>query len=878
MAGYSDTRQMIIDTLMGRPAGTEIQPEDHQAFALQITDYVRSVELVAGNATPIGFADALTVPVQPDNGQALYLSQVGRGTTVVFTNFIDQSGNAISVTSDSSSVTLVNLLWNGQYWTKQETRISLENTIQENDIADGAVTSEKLADGAVTVNKIADRSILGNKIASNTITSDKFDPDWRKNLAHKAVVYNFNVNNPDNVPQLVQAYKADENQSVFLVYRSGMYYPAVSLTQQDNEAIIFYQPEGTNLKKVVVRATGVEEVTIWGDTVRYGNQTLTDAQKAQARNNIGISEYETFNDITKLSNLTAKKLLYVGESEVSIPMNVANLIEIQSSVLEVDFQDAVIKFTKPTVDWEQQFSLRALLRGHGRCRLKNVTIDTSEQDFGFINDHDANIAGGGISHIQGFGYVDNCFIINGFDFVDNSFGFRSCDHLTNCKVGGGNAPANPYSYCNYLIQCRVDNEFGGGTFANCNFIFQCYVTGPGFDLSECSNIVTLIRVDSSGNIVETWSNDKLIVGGYDMTNMLKTISTVGSTGKTKLYAKPDDKSGIATVLLDTTPVNWAVARRTATGTLKAKDAVEEDDTVTKKQLDAVKAKITPVLQEIDLTGSNAHRKAKLDQFEADWKALTGASNLTGARFVGIVSIGDSLISTLFCWNESDVRYTGVTNGTLEDESLRVVKINATVGTITITPLFSHLEPVTIYTDNTPEHMQANLDNIAAYEANLQALGVADTPIGVIIPITTYGTSLTGYIQKGPDNHRNGFAVYTENTVCYEISVRGDGYYKQFVLAYQTEVTEMLDAIKYSYTSVPFTDTTLSNKAQLEVFLSKVPDATVMHCTYKEIWAGTLHKINGDWYGLLVKNTNSPADNINIKLSADGTVITSNSAQ
>lgn len=57
-----------------------------------------------------------------------------------------------------------------------------------------------------------------------------------------------------------------------------------------------------------------------------------------------------------------------------------------------------------------------------------------------------------------------------------------------------------------------------------------------------------------------------------------------------------------------------------------------------------------------------------------------------------------------------------------------------------------------------------------------------------------------------------------------------------------------------------------------------PNRIVMHCTYKEIWAGTLHKINGDWYGLLVKNTNSPADNINVKLSADGTIVTSNSAQ
>nr|DAQ55731.1 MAG TPA: hypothetical protein [Caudoviricetes sp.] len=87
-----------------------------------------------------------------------------------------------------------------------------------------------------------------------------------------------------------------------------------------------------------------------------------------------------------------------------------------------------------------------------------------------------------------------------------------------------------------------------------------------------------------------------------------------------------------------------------------------------------------------------------------------------------------------------------------------------------------------------------------------------------------------------------------------------------------EVIEMLDAVKYSYTSVPFTDTALSNKAQLEAFLSKVPDATVMHCTYKDVYAGTLHKINGDWYGLLVKNTNNYEDALQVKLQADGTLV------
>ena len=50
-----------------------------------------------------------------------------------------------------------------------------------------------------------------------------------------------------------------------------------------------------------------------------------------------------------------------------------------------------------------------------------------------------------------------------------------------------------------------------------------------------------------------------------------------------------------------------------------------------------KSELISVLQEIDLTGTDAERKAKLDQFETDWKALTGASDLTGARFVGITS-------------------------------------------------------------------------------------------------------------------------------------------------------------------------------------------------------------------------------------------------
>lgn len=194
-------------------------------------------------------------------------------------------------------------------------------------------------------------------------------------------------------------------------------------------------------------------------------------------------------------------------------------------------------------------------------------------------------------------------------------------------------------------------------------------------------------------------------------------------------------------------------------------------------------------------------------------------------------------------------------------------------------------PIPISTENTTESMAQNMKNIADYVEKAKAAGVSITN-GYSVPVRITGNSqeyhgmlnigtgvlLSGIVTDVNENHHYPFNVsITDGAILFDEN-------NYFLEKTSNEVTEMLDAIKYSHTSVPFTDTTLSNKAQLEVFLSKVPDATVMHCTYKEIWAGTLHKINGDWYGLLVKNTNSPADNINIKLSADGTVITSNSAQ
>nr|DAM99121.1 MAG TPA: hypothetical protein [Caudoviricetes sp.] len=360
-----------------------------------------------------------------------------------------------------------------------------------------------------------------------------------------------------------------------------------------------------------------------------------------------------------------------------------------------------------------------------------------------------------------------------------------------------------------------------------------------------------------------------------------------------------------------------------------------------------KSTLSPVLQEIDLTGTDAERKAKLDQFETDWKALTGGNTMQGARFVGVLGENEGTLdddalnstgllggTTLFTYNHGDPSYyKGIAYGGAEGKSPFIISIDTTNGSFEVIPLFNmygassfgiSVDAVGGYssyklqteTDNslatTSKQIVGAINEVNTLAKGVKAFGAIElkasdnatnkatltaylkilTDAGVSItngysvPVRITGNSqeyhgmlnigtgalLSGVVTDVNENHHYPFNVSTtDGAILFDEN-------NYFLEKTSNEVTEMLDAIKYSYTAVPFTDTTLSNKAQLEVFLSKVPNATVMHCTYKEIWAGTLHKINGDWYGLLVKNTNSPADNINVKLSADGTIVTSNSAQ
>lgn len=115
MSNYSDVREKIIKTLTQRPENTMIFPEGHEAFALALLDYCRSIELV-GSSTLIGVAYPDTQPIQPELSNCAYIAGVAQGRTSVFRNFKGKEGEPISVTTQSEEAKFVILLWNREFW------------------------------------------------------------------------------------------------------------------------------------------------------------------------------------------------------------------------------------------------------------------------------------------------------------------------------------------------------------------------------------------------------------------------------------------------------------------------------------------------------------------------------------------------------------------------------------------------------------------------------------------------------------------------------------------------------------------------------------------------------------------------------------------
>ena len=300
-----------------------------------------------------------------------------------------------------------------------------------------------------------------------------------------------------------------------------------------------------------------------------------------------------------------------------------------------------------------------------------------------------------------------------------------------------------------------------------------------------------------------------------------------------------------------------------------------------------KSILNPILQEIDLdVSSDENRKSRLEVFEENWKALAGINNLDGARFIGNVpnfdNSGDS--SVLFIRQSINENYVGCAMNS--DSDRRVLKYEIGIdGSLTITPLFSHLEAVVLRSGSDSGVLNANKAAIKAYIDNIQNLGI-DPDSGYIIPIkfidrqkyyygVLYHRDDTSYFN-GIVSSKLGNAYYNFTIDMVEGSTNLDDIRGSII--FQKDLSEINVSLESLVTCVKFTETSSSNKSELDKYLVSVPNATVMHCTYKDVYAGTLYKINNDWYGLLVKNTNNPVDNINIKLSADGTIVVNSSTQ
>lgn len=311
-----------------------------------------------------------------------------------------------------------------------------------------------------------------------------------------------------------------------------------------------------------------------------------------------------------------------------------------------------------------------------------------------------------------------------------------------------------------------------------------------------------------------------------------------------------------------------------------------------------KNKLSPVLQEIDLTGTDAERKAKLDKFERDWKALTGVSNLSGARFVGKALVDSNEINGVLTYNIPNGVYSGICRSEIGENFIIEVSLDA----LTITRLFSHLEAITIKTNNSTLNKVANVAAIKAYVDNLIALGV-DVTKGYMIPVKIdngyhgfiMGTGAdrehTGIIKMNKYNYGGGWIFIDKIGTYMYLECLTLGIYDDLTTTAKTivpainEINALAKGYSTIFTPIELTTETAQNKtaidARVAAFTAQGISLTNGCCipvTYKGVYAGNISLINGDWYGLLVKNTNSPADNINVKLSADGTIVTSNSAQ
>lgn len=116
-----------------------------------------------------------------------------------------------------------------------------------------------------------------------------------------------------------------------------------------------------------------------------------------------------------------------------------------------------------------------------------------------------------------------------------------------------------------------------------------------------------------------------------------------------------------------------------------------------------KSALSPVLQNINLSGTDAERKAKLDQFAKDWKTLTNATDMVGARFACHMTTTTGEGYAILVYDSVDGAYIGV----VTDDSYKsyIVHVLESNGSIFAEPVGGNTETDTSMSDTSTNPVQ-----------------------------------------------------------------------------------------------------------------------------------------------------------------------------
>lgn len=155
----------------------------------------------------------------------------------------------------------------------------------------------------------------------------------------------------------------------------------------------------------------------------------------------------------------------------------------------------------------------------------------------------------------------------------------------------------------------------------------------------------------------------------------------------------------------------------------------------------------------------------------------------------------------------------------EQKSQIAVKVSCTDGSLTITPLFSHLEAITIKTGNTPEDKAANVAAIKAYVDNLIALGV-DITKGYMIPFYKYNTNAYGVLVGNGTTPRLQGYLNGDNTA-YAFVVGKDGMVSEAFIQLRVDVDLTTNSKQVVGAINEVNSTSVTNRADLDRTMSQV---------------------------------------------------------